>query len=92
MNTAPTRQSPRTIREHFLNKLFQSGLFEDEAEQIMDRFIADEANKAMKGRWSEPVDAYPPLLIGLIWTAIKSETLAWINVHKPGAWYRSLFV
>ena len=79
-----------TIEEKLKKMLFNCGMFEDQASQVIAKFIA-ESDESMNGRWSEPADAYPDALFAALWINLKDTTLAWIDENIPQAWFRSTF-
>ena len=84
-----------TIREYLEGKLVERGLFEDQAHEVMNRVIAEDANSKtgpiMGNRWQDVAEGYPPQLFAVLWISVKQHTLAWIDESKPHAWYRPLF-
>jgi len=80
-----------TIQEKLAKMLFDRGMFPDEATKIVDELKGLPQNKPMNGRWDEPEDDYPPVLITALWLTTKQLALAYIDENCPMAWYRPLF-
>lgn len=80
-----------TIEQMFEKRLFESGLFENEAKEIMTMVKADEVNKPFEGKWGEDENAYPQPMLNLLWFSVKQNTLKWIDKNCPKAWFRPMF-
>ncbi len=80
-----------TLEEKFKKLLFESGMFESDAEAVMEAVKADSANKAMAGRWSDMAEGYPKALYGLLWVEVKRAALKYIDANCPQAWFRPMF-
>ncbi len=80
-----------TVKEKGLARLYECGLFQDQAEAIMELVIADPANKSMKERWNDAIEDYPQALWNVLWLSIKRVTRKYIEEHCPEAWFRSMF-
>ncbi len=80
-----------TLREHFEKRLFECGMFEDQAKSVMDLAVVSPALQSMAGRWSHSTSDYPTPVLGITWLAVKSVALKWIDVNKPQAWFRLNF-
>ena len=80
----------QTFEQRMEKELFDRGLFEDEAKQILALAKSDETLKAMD-RWGDDVEGYPPQMLGVIWVGVRRIALKWIVENKPLAWYRPLF-
>ena len=83
-----------TVRGALEQKLFEHGMFPAEAKAVMDRVVAQDAEKdapLMANRWSDAVSGYPPQLLVALWLAVKPHALEWIDANAPKAWYREAF-
>jgi hypothetical protein len=80
-----------TIRKIFEQRLYENGLFQDQAAEVVRRAEEAEGNEAMRGRWDDDESGYPPQLIPVVWLSVKAAALAWIDENCPGAWFRPLF-
>ena len=81
-----------TIKEKFKSLLINSGMFDVDAEVVMQIVMNDDANKAMEGRWNDSVEGYPDVLFNVLWASVCINAVEWIDENKPLAWYRPLFV
>ncbi len=80
-----------TVEEYFVDQLFQRGLFEDKAKQIVEAVKNDQVNESMQGRWDDHMDDYPEPLLVVLWLNVKDHALLWIEENVPNAWYKPLF-
>jgi hypothetical protein len=80
-----------TFKEKVLDLLYNNGMFQDQAEQVLERVVTDDACTDFQGRWNDRVEDYPSLMVNLLWMAVKRVALAWINENCPQAWFKPLF-
>ena len=80
-----------TIRETLHKRLMDYGMFDMQAETVLDR-IADEPDDPMAGRWNDRAEDYPPVMFDVLWLAVSREALAYIDEAHPQAWFRDMFV
>ena len=81
-----------TIRQRVLRSLTERGLFPDEAEAIFNTVQANADIQAMRDRWEDREDDYPPVLLAGLILLANTAAVAWIDSNKPQHWARSLFV
>lgn len=81
-----------TIENYLLAMLQERGMFESQAQAVLDMVKTAPENQAMQGRWSESTDAYPEIIIKMMWISTKDKALEWIDQNLPRAWYRPMFV
>lgn len=81
-----------TIEERMRKNLFESGVFDEQIDAIMERVKVAPENESMEGRWRDDAEGYPPQLIAVAWLTVKRHTLAYIDENCPQAWFRALFV
>lgn len=77
-----------TFEDKLKAMLVERGLFDDQADEILALVKADEANKAMRGRWQDNIEEYPPQMIVVLWISVKDAALKWIDEHCPQASFR----
>jgi len=80
-----------TFEEAVKNMLYNCGMFERQAEAVSKAMKADEANAAMKDRWNDNIEDYPPVMMALMWMSAKQHALQYIDENCPNAWFRPLF-
>ena len=80
-----------TVEEKLKNMLVERGMFENQANAVMEAVKTDKGNEAMLGRWNEPANAYPETLYLVLWSSVKDAALAWIDENCPRAWFRPMF-
>lgn len=79
------------LQEKFENMLVESGMFPEQAREVMQAVMDDEASESMRGRWQDDEEDYPSGLIAAIWYSVKDHAREWIDANCPKAWYRPLF-
>lgn len=78
-----------TIRELMIHNLMERGLFEDQAEQVMD--ICESELKSMSRRWDDPKDSYNQTFLISLWANVGKIAYSWIEDNYPVAFYKPLF-
>jgi len=79
--------------------LFDRGIFENQAKEIMDFAIpklneqAEKMEIAHKFDWNGRADGYPDILYFAIFNMnLKPLVVEWIDANIPEAWFRSMFI
>lgn len=74
-------------------QLYDNGLFEKQADDVLERVIANDADtsETMKGRWNDRASDYPPIMTAVLWMSVKDEALKWIDEKMPKHWARPMF-
>lgn len=80
-----------TFEQNMKMLLEQSGMFPEQAQEVIELSKTDNINESMKGRWSDDVEGYPPMMVKVLWMSTKTIALQWIDENLPEAWYRSMF-
>lgn len=80
-----------TIEEKLVEMLYESGLFKNQAVEIVERAKANVVNESMQNRWQDQAEGYPPQLLAVLWVSVKDHALEWIDENCPQAWFRPLF-
>ena len=81
----------KTIKIELIGRAVSCGLWPQEAEKVFAAVEADKVNAPMNGRWSDPVDDYPPAVIALNWLQMKAKALEYIDAEKPMHFARMMF-
>lgn len=81
----------RTVEGKLQETLYKHGLFEDEAAAVVNRLKQAPHMEMMQGRWQEPIENYPAVLMNVLWVAVKTEAVKWIDENKPQHWARPFF-
>jgi len=79
-----------TIREKLVDLLFQNGIFENDAKEIVQSYIDCSMGQAMEGRWDDEVEGYPIATISVLWAGTKAMALEWISKNCPSHWAKPL--
>jgi hypothetical protein len=80
-----------TLKQAILKRLYDHGLFEDQAQAVFDLMIVAPENKEMADRWNDMVEDYPPAIYALAWMSAKQCAVQWIDANKPKHWARPVF-
>jgi hypothetical protein len=80
-----------TFRDKAKQMLTERGMFDNQAEAVMDRVIAAPENKAMQGRWNDDTSGYPPPMVNVLWFTVKRHALEYIEETCPEAWFKPMF-
>jgi len=95
--------APQTVRGWFEEWLYNQGIFETQAKQIMEYVIpkvdeqmqaqATEGSTGYKITWDRPSSEYPVAFYGvLIMThKIKQHVFDWAEENMPLAWWKPMF-
>jgi len=83
-----------TIEKKITEWLAQQGMFPQQADAVLEILKAEDVadGGAMKDRWNDESDGYPPQLLPVLIPSARRAGLAWIDANLPKAWFRSLFV
>lgn len=83
-----------TTRERFEKMLFDMGVFENQATQIMELAIPrfSEVLPEYQVTWDRPSDEYPNAFYNVGFSIVKEAALEWIDKNLPQAWFRGLFL
>ena len=81
-----------TMKDKMKALLMQNGMFESEAEQVMEMAKNDTRLADMKSRWNDDIEGYPPQLLNVVWFSVKRNALLWIDANIPQAYYRNFFI
>jgi hypothetical protein len=85
-----TDYRPDSVYTHLRTQLYNSGLFENQADAILKNVVS--RKDSMSGRWNDPVSGYPPGMTNVLWVSAKAEALNWIDNNMPMHWARPLFM
>lgn len=80
-----------TIRQKLIDDLFSSGLWRDEAEAIVEKYLKHELSEDIRGRIDEDAAQYPSAFYDVVWLTVKPVVVEWIDENKPNHWLRRLF-
>ena len=80
-----------TFREAMIQEMTKRGMFLQQAEQVIDKEIAENKNESMEGRWFENIHAYPEGLVNVVWVGVKQSAYEWIEENAPMAWFKPMF-
>ena len=80
-----------TIQEDIHQQLVGNGLFDSQADAVIELMKASKANAAMSERWGDSPGEYPPAIAILAWLSAKRAAVEWIDANAPSHWARPLF-
>lgn len=81
-----------TIEEKLVEMLVNDGMFDTQANQVMERVKSNKINEAMIGCWGDATEGYPETLFMPLWASTKDHALEWIDENLPQAFFRPMFV
>lgn len=83
-----------TVRENLENILVRYGMFQQQAQKVMDVAIPkiNELSDDYQITWNDDCDVYQDEMYNFLFTMIKKEALEWIDEHIPNAWFRESFI
>ncbi len=79
-----------SIEDYFVDYLFNRGMFENQAKEVME--MVKERNKEMAGRWGDNIQYYPKTVLSLLTFSVNEVAVEWIDKNLPKAWNRDVFV
>ncbi len=81
----------QTVEQHVCEMLFQRGLFEEQAKEILAAVKAAPENEAMRDRWQESVSGLHPAVYAALWVTVCAHAVEWIDRNAPNHWVRPVF-
>ncbi len=80
-----------TIAETMKAKLIENGMWDDQAAEVIEMSKNDPANNPMIGKWNDPADDYPAIMIPGLWLSVKRNALVWIEKTMPESVFKTNF-
>ena len=77
-----------SITTFLIIELFQSGLWDSEARQVVEEMQKEMPE--MSGKWEEDIDHYPPQMKAVLWLSAKEYAVKWIDGNKPQHFARAI--
>jgi hypothetical protein len=81
-----------TTKERFLKMITDNGVFDDQAEKMMQSVIEEFNADSYKVTWDRPASEYPDAFYIVCFMRIKPIIVKWIDANIPQAWFRAMFV
>jgi hypothetical protein len=81
-----------TFEDKIKAMLVEHGMWDDQAEAVVEMLKADEINKSMVHRWNDDVEGYPLSVLTILWMKAKHAAIEYIDTNCPEAFFRSMFV
>ena len=83
-----------TTRQKFEEMLYNMGVFESDASDIMDLAIPMIAEMLPQYNvtWDRPATEYPDAFYNVVFSTVKRAALQWIDANKPQVWFRAMFI
>ena len=72
-----------TIKNKIKEKLTQHGLWPEEVDSVVLNTISEPENEAMKDRWNDDEQDYPPAIVVLAWISAKFHAIDFLEQTKP---------
>ena len=86
-----------TTRQKFEEMLYNMGIFETTAKEIMDFAIKEIDKQKTDGdpyqiTWHRPASEYPEAFYNVVFAVkIKHQVFAWAEKNMPKAWWKPMF-
>lgn len=80
-----------TIEGQMLAGMVNRGLSLEQSQEVMDAYKESEAGQTMTGRLNESPDAYPPMMMNVIWMGVQAQAVDWIEENCPQHWAKAMF-
>lgn len=74
-----------TIQQKLEQSLVDNGMWPQQANTVIEAM--KEEDRAMEGRWSEDENAYPPMMITVLFLTAKNKALLWAKENCPDAYF-----
>jgi len=83
-----------TVKERMESILIDFGMFQQQAEKVMDISIPkiNEISEDYKIEWDSDFEIYKEDMYVFLFSIVKPEALKWIDAHTPKAWFRENFI
>jgi len=81
------------VRQKLVSMLVCMGMFESQAEEVMDLAIPDLNNlvEDYNITFNSESSSYPSEIYKVLMMSIKPIALKWINENAPNAWFKPMF-
>lgn len=81
-----------TFEQKIRELLSEYGLWpEQHIDAVVKRAKESPMNDGMEGRWGDDMEGYPPTILSILWLAVKTITVEYIDEVMPQAWFRPMF-
>jgi hypothetical protein len=80
-----------TFKETMVKAMTSRGMFPNQAMDVINKYIEENKDDSMIGRWNEDVSEYPQNLQAILWMGVKAYAYKWIASNVPEAWFRPMF-
>lgn len=80
-----------TVEEKIRSMLIERGMFDTQAQEVIDATKTDEWMQFMASKWADKIDGYPSQFLAALWINVKRAALRWIDTNLPMAFFRSEF-
>ena len=82
-----------TTHEKLKSMLIENGLFENQAESVMElaRPEIDKLFPDYRITWDRPANEYPKQMFNIWFVTMRPIAFNWIEKNCPQAWFKSIF-
>lgn len=80
-----------TLKAALIDHMYQSGLFEQEANQVFEEYSNQPSVQERRIKWDDLVSEYPPQLLNVMIVAINASAYKWLEKNKPNHWAKDMF-
>jgi hypothetical protein len=82
--------NPNNFANKLKTMLVMHGLFEDQAEKVINNYRTSDAGSAMNGRWDDDISGYPDVTLNVLWFGTKRFALEFLEKECPDHWAKEL--
>lgn len=80
-----------TFRKEIQTRLYNNGLFENQANDVIAMYLNGPLGEDMKSRFDDKVSSYPGSMLPVVWISIKHCAVEYIDAKCPQHWARPMF-
>lgn len=80
-----------TVEQKMKDWLISNGMFDNQAEEVLNLAKEEELFKSMKNRWQSDSEGYPTALYAVLIISLREIALQWIEENCPEAWFKPMF-
>lgn len=80
-----------TFKNVMIQEMIDRGMFESQAQEIMDLYVNDPRNLIEVHIWDDYANDYPNTMKNVLWIGVKEFAFQWIKDNLPEAWFRPMF-
>lgn len=80
------------FKTKLIEMLVANGLSDRQAEKVMDALMSQPRTETTFNHWEDNVDAYPPVMLQVLWAGAKRQAIIFIEKEIPEHWAKPMFM